>query len=370
MLFSNMASSGTYTVTIRSYLSTWHTNWGSDLHLLISALEPSANLHLKPILHATQDTTISGIFDPKFGTPLYASSEFSVMGFLDVLPKIFKAKEAIREMVFLSKEADTVLLIDSPAFNLPLAKAIKEKYPDKKIVYYILPKVWAWNRKRVRKVEAYVDVQASIFPFEKQFYPNSTYVGNPLLDEIYTLHDPDKTYDQVTFLPGSRRGEIKKLMPVFREVAQEIDAKKVLVAPSFFKGKNLEEIYGDTEGFEISFDMQKSVSESDFAFICSGTATLEAALIGTPFVLAYKAKALDYFIGSRVVQLKHVGLANIIMDFEGREPVHKEYLQHDATAQNLLEAYRNFDTEQFHHNAKALKEILGHPSAKNVVNLL
>jgi len=185
------------------------------MHLLISALEPSANLHLEPILHELKDATISGIFDPKFGTPLYASSEFSVMGFLDVLPKIFKAKEAIREMVFLAKEADTVLLIDSPAFNLPLAKAIKAKYPDKKIVYYILPKVWAWNRKRVKKVEAYVDIQASIFPFEKQFYPNCTYVGNPLLDEIHTAHDPSKTYNRVAFMPGSRRGEIKKQLPVF-----------------------------------------------------------------------------------------------------------------------------------------------------------
>ncbi len=340
------------------------------MNLLISALEPSANLHLEPILQKIPDTTISGIFDPKFGTPLYASSEFSVMGFLDVLPKIFKAKEAIREMVFLSKEADTVLLIDSPAFNLPLAKAIKEKYPDKKIVYYILPKVWAWNKKRVKKVEAYVDIQASIFPFEKQFYPNCTYVGNPLLDEIHTLHDPEKTYHQTTFLPGSRRGEIKKLMPVFREVAKEIEGKKVLVAPTFFKDKNLEEIYDDTEDFEISFDMQKSVSESDFAFICSGTATLEAALIGTPFVLAYKAKALDYFIGSRVVQLKHVGLANIIMDFEGKEAVHEEFLQDDANKENLLHAYQNFDKTRFAQNAKALKEILAHGSAKNVINLL
>jgi lipid-A-disaccharide synthase len=195
-------------------------------------------------------------------------------------------------------------------------------------------------------------------------------VGNPLLDEIHTLHDPEKTYHQTTFLPGSRRGEIKKLMPVFREVAKEIDGKKVLVAPSFFKDKNLEEIYGNTEVFEISFDMQKSVSESDFAFICSGTATLEAALIGTPFVLAYKAKALDYFIGSRVVQLKHVGLANIIMDFEGKEAVHEEFLQDDANKENLLHAYQNFDKTRFAQNAKALKEILAHGSAKNVINLL
>jgi lipid-A-disaccharide synthase len=340
------------------------------MHLLISALEPSANLHLEPILHALPDTKVSGIFDPKFGDPLYPSSAFSVMGFLDVLPKIFQAKEAIKEMVFLARDVDTVLLIDSPAFNLPLAKAIKEKYPNKKIVYYILPKVWAWNRKRVKKVEAYVDIQASIFPFEKQFYPQAVYVGNPLLDEITTLHDPAKLYNRTAFLPGSRKGEIKKLMPVFREIAKEIEGEKVLVIPPFFKEHAVEAIYGDVSDFTLSYNMQQSVAQSDFAFICSGTATLEAALIGTPFLLAYKAKALDWFIGSRVVKLKHIGLANIIMDFEGKESVHAEFLQDAVTKENLLSAYREFDTARFARHAAELKTLLKHGSVKNLVNLL
>lgn len=340
------------------------------MHLLVSALEPSANLHLAPLLDALPDVRISGIFDPGLGDPLYPSSDFSVMGFLDIVPKIFKAKEAIREMVFLAKEVDTVLLIDSPAFNLPLAKAIKEKYPSKKIVYYILPKVWAWNRKRVKKVDAYVDVQASIFPFEKQFYPHATYVGNPLLDEICMQHDPHTAYGRTAFLPGSRRGEIRKLMPVFREIAVQLEGEKVLVVPSFFKGRDLAEIYGELSGFEISYEMQPSVAQSDFAFICSGTATLEAALIGTPFLLAYRAKALDYFIGSRLVKLKHIGLANIIMDFEGSAPVHQEFLQEDVTPENLLHAYRHFDQKRFAQNAEALRKILRHGSVKNLINLL
>lgn len=339
------------------------------MNLLVSALEPSANLHLEPILEKLSDYNLSGIYDEKFGTPLFKSSEFSVMGFLDVIPKIFKAKEAISEMVFLSAEADTVLLIDSPAFNLPLAKAIKTKYPDKKIVYYILPKVWAWKKGRVKKVEAYCDVLASIFPFEDQFYNKSTYVGNPLLDEITSFKDPSKTYDQVAFLPGSRKSEIKKLMPVYKEVAKAINGKKSLIVPKFFKGRDLSEIYGDIEAFEISFDMQETLSQSDFAFICSGTATLEAAIIGTPFVLAYKAKKIDYFIGSRVVKLSHVGLANIIMDFEGKPPVHQEFLQDDVSAANLLNAYQTFDKASFSTNAKALKDILQHGSVDQIIKL-
>ena len=340
------------------------------MKLLVSALEPSANLHLAPILEALPQAEISGIFDARFGDPLYPSSRFSVMGFLDIIPKIFQAREAIREMVFLAREADSILLIDSPAFNLPLAKAIKARYPDKKIVYYILPKVWAWNRRRVKKVEAYVDLQASIFPFEKAFYPHARYVGNPLLDEIKVSHDPSVTYGRTAFLPGSRRGEIRKLMPLFREIAGQIEGEKVVVVPSFFQGADLEAIYGALDGFEISYDMQRSVVQSDFAFVCSGTATLEAALIGTPFLLAYKAKALDYFIGSRLVKLRHIGLANIIMDFEGKAPVHQEFLQDAATAENLLAAYRDFDKTAFAAHAGALREILGHGSVKNIVNLL
>jgi len=340
------------------------------MNLLVSALEPSANLHLEPILEKLKDTTISGIFDERFGTPLYKSSEFSVMGILDVLPKILKAKEAIKELVFLADYADTVLLIDSPAFNIPLAKAIKEEYPDKKIVYYILPKVWAWKKNRVKKVEAYCDVLASIFPFEDQFYNKSIYVGNPLLDEITTFKDPSKDFNRVSFLPGSRKSEIKKLMPVFREVAQKIDKQKTIIVPKFFEGKNLQEIYGDISDFEISHDMQTTLSQSDFAFVCSGTATLEAAIIGTPFVLAYKAKKIDYFIGRRFVKLSHVGLANIIMDFENKDEVHQEFLQDDVTVENLIKAYQEFDKDDFYEKAKILRQILKHGSRDQVINKL
>ena len=340
------------------------------MNLLVSALEPSANLHLEPIIKKITDIKISGIYDEKFGTPLYKSSEFSVMGILDVLPKILKAKEAIQEMVFLAREVETVLLIDSPAFNIPLAKAIKEKYPEKKIVYYILPKVWAWKKRRVKKVEAYCDVLASIFPFEDQFYNKSIYVGNPLLDEISTFKDPEIHYDTVAFMPGSRKGEIKKLMPIFKELSKQIDKRKILIIPKFFKEKNLDELYGDVSDFEISYDMQESLSKSDFAFICSGTATLEASIIGVPFVLAYKARALDYFIGSRLVKLSHVGLANIIMDFEGKEEVHEEFLQDEVSVENLLSAYENFDNNSFHNKAKELRGILKYGARDKIVSIL
>ncbi len=339
------------------------------MKLLLSALEPSANLHLEPLL-AQLDAEIVGIFDERFGAPLYSSREFSVMGFWDVLPKIFKAKEAIKELVFLAKDVDSVLLIDAPSFNLPLARAIKAKYPDKKITYYILPKVWAWKKGRVKKVEKYCDNLASIFPFENQFYNRATYVGNPILDEITLEKNPDIHYGTTAFMPGSRKSEIKRLMPIFREVAKEIEGDKVIIVPPFLKGEDLKELYGDIDDFNISYIMEETLAHSDFAFICSGTATLEAAIIGVPFVLAYKAKNFDYKIAKFFVKLPYAGLANIILDFEGKPPLHQEFLQDEVTKENLLNAYKNFDKEHFTASAKTIKTLLHSGSTKNLINLL
>jgi lipid-A-disaccharide synthase len=339
------------------------------MKLLISALEPSANLHLEPILKE-MDAKIVGIFDKRFGNPLYPTTEFSVMGFFDVLPKIKLAKRAIKEMVNLAKDVDAILLIDAPSFNLRLAKAIKERYPDKKITYYILPKVWAWKKGRVKQVEKYCDNLASIFPFEDQFYRKSTYVGNPLLDELKLRKSPYQTYHNVTFMPGSRKSEITRLMPIFREVAKEIEGDKTIIVPPFLKGEDLQKLYGDISDFNISYIAEETLAHSDFAFICSGTATLEAAIIGVPFVLAYRAKPIDYAIAKRFVKLPFVGLANIIFDFAKKAPLHTELLQEDVNKERLLQAYHDKDALRFYKASQELRELLISGSTKNLINLL
>jgi lipid-A-disaccharide synthase len=337
--------------------------------LLISALEPSANLHLEPILPKLNQEIV-GIFDKRFGDPLYDTKEFSVMGFFDVLPKIKLAKRAIKEMVKLASECEHVLLIDAPSFNLPLAKALKESYPDLKITYYILPKVWAWKKGRVKKVEKYCDNLASIFPFEPNFYNRATYVGNPLLDELTIKKDPNIDYDTVAFMPGSRKGEVARLMPIFREVAKEIKGKKVIIVPPFLKGEDLSETYGDYSDFDISYMMEETLAHSDFAFICSGTATLEAAIIGVPFVLAYKAKSLDFKIARFFIKLKYAGLANLILDFSNKSPLHQEFLQDEVTKENLLKVYREFDKYKFARGSYDLLQLLKDGSSENIIKLL
>ena len=189
------------------------------------------------------------------------------------------------------------------------------------------------------------------------------------MDEIKLKKTSLSSSGKVAFLPGSRRSEISRLMPVYRELAKKIDAKRLLVVPPFLLDK-VGEIYGDVSDFDIVSNTPDALCESDFAFVCSGTATLEAALIGTPFVLAYKAKAIDVFIARKFVKIKHAGLANIMFDFMGKEPLHEEFIQEFATAENLLRAYKSCDRQKFLKGCDELRAYLGHGSGKNVVKIL
>lgn len=362
---------------------------------LITALEPSANLHLKEVLKAYKsefgDFELCGIYDEKlceeFGTqkPLYSSHEFSAMGFVEVLPLIIKAKRAINKLTNQALQAqnsqkpfDAILCIDSPAFNIPFAKSLNKAGVRAKKIYYILPQVWAWKKGRIPIIEANFDVLASILPFDAQFFGKSTFIGHPLLDEIKEFKNEEQMQSIVkkelkekiiAFLPGSRKSEITRLMPVFRELATNFTGEKILCVPPFNLSR-LDSLYGDTQGFKVVTNTPQALKKSDFAFICSGTATLEAALIGTPFILAYKAKAIDVFIARRFVKLKHIGLANIMCDFASKSELNPEFLQNEVRAKNLFEAYRKFNFKEFFDNVSFLKKYLRFGSAKNLAKIL
>ena len=367
---------------------------------LISCLEPSANLHFKEVLAHLKKLDpaceICGIFDEKLGSPIYKSSEFSAMGFIEILPLILKAKRAMAQMTRLATECDRVLLIDSPAFNLPLARAIKESSARAEISYYILPQVWAWKPHRAEKLKAFCDNLLSIWPFEAKFFgadcegdkdavpkedpahPSEqrdksakySFVGHPLLDEIKFQKSSYEKQGKIAFMPGSRRAEISRLMPIFRALAPKFEnSERVLIIPPHLMDQR-DEIYGPLGGFSIANDTPATLKDCDFAFICSGTATLEAALIGTPFVLCYKARAFDVWLARKLVKLKHVGLANIIFDFLGEEPLHEELLQSEVSAQNLLAAYERCDAAKFKLASKKLRDYLKFGSSENVAKIL
>ncbi len=333
-------------------------------------MEPSSNLHLKALYPYLNGVELCGIFDESLGTPLYSPKAFSVMGIKDVIGKIFAAKEAMEELLFLAKDADRVLLIDAPAFNLPLAKKIKEKYPDKEISYYILPKVWAWKKKRAAKVDKYCDKLLSIFPFEDQFYPRSTYVGNPLMDEIKTFKNEVSKNNKVAFLAGSRKSEVRSLMPVYHELRKKHTEESILVIPPHFSDEEIENLYGDISGYTVIKNTHEALLQADFAYVCSGTATLECSLIGTPMVLVFVANKLEYWIGRKFVKLKHVGLANIIFDFQDKEEMHTELLQEEVNVQRMYEVYESIDREKFLQRSMELREELGESRLKDVAEII
>jgi len=343
--------------------------------VLVSALEHSANVHLRALkAELGDDIELIGIFDRSLGEPIIDLRSLAIMGFVDALKKLRFFFRLADEMVTLAADANKVLLMDSSGFNLPLAKKIKKRYPDKEIVYYILPQAWAWKRKRIPVLERTIDRLASILPFEKEYYsPDAPieYVGHPLLDEIERFkHTAAPTVKRVAFMPGSRKSEIRRLMPLFRELRGHIDAEALLVVPKHFAKEELNDLYGNLSSFIVTHDAHAALYESDFAFICSGTATLEASLIGTPFVLAYVAKPLDYFIAKALVKLEYIGLANIMFSrFKGR-PIHPELIQDAVTARALLEAMHRLDRPKFLEDAEALRTYLQHGSSARVAQII
>ncbi|NOQ29714.1 MAG: lipid-A-disaccharide synthase [Helicobacteraceae bacterium] len=344
------------------------------MKLLVSALEHSANIHLRALKkELSEDVKFIGIFEKELGEPIVDLSSLAIMGFVDAFKKLRFFFKLNSQMVDLAKEADKILLIDSSGFNLPLAKKIKKKYPEKEIIYYILPQAWAWKKKRIPVLEKTVDTLASILPFEKNYYSKNShieYVGHPLLDEIKDFKTTLSEHGKVVFMPGSRAGEIKKLMPLYKKVASKVNKQAVIVIPRHFTHKKIDELYGDLSQFIVTFDAHKALYEADEAFICSGTATLEAALIGTPFILTYKAKKLDYIIAKSLVKLNYIGLSNIMFDKFKNRAMHVELVQNDVSVENMLREYNNLDKNDFLADSIELRDYLQSGSSKRLKDLI
>lgn len=370
-------------------------------------------------------------------SPTFSPREFSIMGFSDVaraLPFLLRAQ---RILATLAPQADRILLMDSSSFHIRLAKRIKRAAPHAKIHYYILPQLWAWKPWRAKELERYCDRLLGILPFEASCYSQHArdsrqfvYVGHPLLDELdvslldsrakaletHQENHQEKHQQQceekcIVFMPGSRRSEIRRIFPVFVQVARALpNAKKLLVIPKAYQPseresiitessatgsatldslapeslatlRGLYELSPQTQGalgeFELCFDTSAALARADFGFICSGTATLEAALLGVPFVLAYRTGWLDFMIARAFVRLRVIGLANIFYQAlcgeragQGESLMHAELIQEQMSVENLLEAYARADERACVEYAYKLRGFLRHPSAHNVARIL
>lgn len=360
--------------------------------VMLSAGEASGDLHgagiaaaLKDIAGDIQMFGMGGSEMRKAGVDiLYDIADYGVMGFVEVvrnLPKMFKLRDDLVE-VMKREKPDILVIIDYPDFNLRLAKCAKTLGIP--IFSYIPPSAWAWRKGRAKSVAKLADKIAAIFPFETEVYrqagANIEFVGNPLVD----IAKPQMSVDAakkffnvetgksvILLLPGSRKQEIAKLLPVMLASAEKIAERKADV--QFFlplASTISEEIICDMlNKYKVQVQITRAhtydlMHIADSAIAASGTVTLEAALLGLPSVVVYKMEPISYFIARRLVNLPNVSLPNIIM---GKRII-PELLQSEVNADNVedevMRIMRGSEAGgKIREELKRLREKLGSPGA-------
>ena len=277
-------------------------------------------------------------------------ADMAFMGFLEVALNLRTILKNIRfcKNDILEYQPDVLILIDFPGFNLKIAEFAKKK--GIKVAYYISPKVWAWNQKRVLKIKRDIDKMFCILPFEVDFYKKwgmqVEYVGNPLLDAIqdFTPNQNFKTERGlgnkkiIALLPGSRKQEIEHILPVMLSVTDNFKDYQFIIAgaPSFkidfylpYVGdKNIPIVFNQT------YDL---LNNADAALVTSGTATLETALFKVPQVVLYKGNPISISIARFLVDIKFISLVNLIMD----KGIVKELIQENCNTSSLSKELDN-----------------------------
>jgi len=273
-------------------------------------------------------------------------AEMAFMGFTEVvlnLATIFKNLKACKKDI-LAYQPDALILIDFPGFNLKIADFAKEQ--GIKVCYYISPKVWAWNQKRVLRIKRVVDQLFCILPFEVDFYASwgmkVNYVGNPLLDEIAQF-SLDKNFrisqglsEQpiIALLPGSRKQEIERLLPVMLSVMDNFaDYQFVIAAAPTFNADYYHQFIGEKPAKLVFAKTYDLLSVAHSAIVASGTATLETALFKVPQVVVYRGGTISIAIARRLVKIKFISLVNLIMD----RKVVTELIQEDSNTQKITQ---------------------------------
>ncbi|MGA3171936.1 MAG: lipid-A-disaccharide synthase [Chthoniobacteraceae bacterium] len=268
-----------------------------------------------------------------------------VIGIVDVMRNYgyFRRQFATALKEIVRERPDAVVLIDYPGFNLRLAAAVK-KAGGTKVIDYISPQVWAWNRGRIPKMARVLDLMICIFPFEKRLYEESglktVFVGHPMLDSLPGKRiEGGREGNLLGLFPGSREREVRKIFPVMLEAAKVLaETRRELrieaAAASDEMRRCMEEIargYPEVRcemGVKTSHELMQRATAG---MVASGTATLEAAYFGLPFVVIYKAAWVTFAIGRRLVKVKWLGMPNILAERE----VAREYLQEDAQGEAI-----------------------------------
>ncbi len=314
--------------------------------------DPSADLHCANVireLHQLQpDICNTGLGGPNMAKEgfvlLHDLCSNAIMGFVEVIKHLGEMRRLIRNTIKHIKECqpDVVVLVDYPGFNLHIGPKVNELGIP--IIYYISPQVWAWKKARVKKIAAFAKKVLVIFPFEVPIYEqvevDCVYVGHPLLDRIPTTRtelDYTSPPFQIGLLPGSRAQEIERIFPIMLESAKLFLEKypdTKFVVPSF-NSNCTTLIKTISRDFPIKIcegGIELALQESHAGIVTSGTATLESALYGMPFALAYRTHPLTYFIARQLISIRYIGIVNILME----QQIVPELIQSNVTAENLF----------------------------------
>ena len=257
------------------------------------------------------------------------------MGFIEVVARarsIFKSFALVKEQI-LSTGATTVVLVDYPGFNLRMAKWAKAQ--GLRVVYYIPPKVWAWKSGRAQILKDYCDAILGILPFEKQWYADRKipyhYVGNPLAQK-YAHSNAYSAAGSIALLPGSRSQEIARLVPEFIAVARSMPEQKFV----FMRSESAVAVWPNLEfpknSSVFTGELKEGMRDCSAALVCSGTATLEVALMGVPQLVVYRANPISLAIAKRFVKIRYISLPNLILNAAALP----ELLQEDARSAALV----------------------------------
>jgi lipid-A-disaccharide synthase len=334
-----------------------HSNGKS---IFIVSGEESGDLHGAALMRSLKKMIPGLYFSGMGGTRMkdeglfgLDSREVSVVGIVEVLGKLLKILKSMRALKgdLRGDHFDAVVLIDFPDFNLRLAKEAKRL--NIPVIYYISPQVWAWRKGRLGKIARVVDKMLVVFPFEVSLYRQAgvdvEYVGHPLADTVRC----DLTRDEaraamsisqnetaIALLPGSRTGEVKRLLgPMVNAaglITRNLKGARFLLPAAGSIGDGLLQKYLKHSGARVDVvrgGMYTALRASDAAIVASGTATLETALIGTPQVIVYRMSPISYAIAKSLVKLPHAGLPNIVAERE----VVPELIQDEATPQKMAD---------------------------------
>jgi lipid-A-disaccharide synthase len=367
---------------------------------MIVAGEPSGDAHGGSLVDALRSIASDVEFEcfgatgpsmRKAGVETIVNSDtLAIMGILEVarvLPRFIGAFRRLKEAA-VKRSADAVVLVDWPEFNLRLATALHQR--GLKVIYYISPQLWAWRPRRVRNVERDIDLLLSILPFEAEWYKargvkHVEFIGHPLSGEVKAQlsreafcrqHSLDPDRPIISFLPGSRRKELQRILPPMLDAMERISVGRsdvqllVMVAPSLTIEEANEIIsrhsYASTPRAGVKIihgQMREALAASDAAAVASGTATLEAALLRTPMVVVYKESAINWHTLGRLITTEHFGLVNLIAGTR----VAPELMQNDLTGPRLAaELLTLLNSDQNHLLREKLDDVaqrLGKPGA-------